>query len=56
MKHRCQTKGPGLDADLLDDDALRVGGAAEGVALVLGAEVGLGSGLFGDVSEALICF
>merc|ERR1719188_2823518 len=30
-----------LDADLLDDDALRVGGAAEGIALVLGAKVGL---------------
>ena len=30
-----------LDADLLDDDALGVGGASEGVALVLGAQVGL---------------
>merc|ERR1719356_1542516 len=30
-----------LDADLLDDDALGVGGAAEGVALVLRAEVRL---------------
>merc|ERR1719356_1975593 len=30
-----------LDADLLDDDALGVGGAAEGIALVLGAQIGL---------------